>query len=108
MPRTLGVRAKVTVGEPSRTQIEATMHYRMRGSARTAELGTVSQHNPGQRRVRLALPDSLQDRLSVRRRVRLELSVKARPDSQPDCIDPRSKRVEVQTRVVRLRRPVSP
>jgi 6-phosphogluconolactonase (cycloisomerase 2 family) len=101
-PTVPGVRAKITIDEPSRLQIAARLRWVRNGQLRTVRLGVRSVANAGMRNLRLALPASLADDLSRGTPVTLKLRIRGRPDSAPGCTGPTVEHLSLQTEVVRV------
>lgn len=98
-PRAPGVRARVTVGEPSSMEVDASIVWKDGGRKRTTDLGSRSVFNGGRRNLPFPLPNSVRDELPVGSRVTLNLSIVATPVDDPDCLDPGTFKGSLKTRV---------
>ncbi len=99
-PRAPGVRARVSVGEPSRMEVDASISWKSgSGGKRTADLGSRTLRNDGRRNLPFPLPKGIRDELPVGSKVTLKLSVVATPLDDPDCVDPGTFKAELKTRV---------
>lgn len=101
-PTVPGVRAKITVSEPSQLQIWAKLRWNRRGTWRTIDLGHRSLAAPGTGKLRLALPASVWDDLPRGSWVALRLRIAAAPDSSPGCTDPTVEHISLRTQVGRV------
>ncbi len=101
-PTVPGVRARITITEPSRLLIGARLRWVRNGLGRSVDLGARSLGSPGTRNIRLGLPASLADDLPRGTPVTLKLRVTARPTSAPGCTDASLERLSLQTQVIRV------
>ncbi len=97
--RAPGVRARATVGEPSRMEVDATLIWKDGGRKRNTDLGSRTLRNFGRRNLPFPLPKGIRDDLPVGSRVKLKLSIVARPLHDPDCLDPGTFKTTLKTRV---------
>jgi len=103
LPPTIpGVRARITVDEPSQLQITAKLRWTRKGKSRTTDLGERSLAASGSGNLRLALPSPLANDLPRGTPVTLRLRIAATPDSSPGCTDPAVERLSLRTQVVRV------
>ncbi len=106
-PTAPGIRARISIAEPSTLQIAATLGWRRRGRWTTVDLGASNVANAGTRVLRLALPASLVDNLPRGTRVTLKLTVAALPDASPGCMDPAVQHLALRTKVIRVLAPMA-
>jgi hypothetical protein len=104
-PRAPGVRARVTVGEPSSMEVDASLVWKDGGRKRTTDLGSRTVPNNGRRNLPFPLPKGIRDELPVGSRVTLKLSIVATPLDDPDCVDPGTYEAALKTRVARVNVP---
>ncbi len=97
--RAPGVRARATVGEPSRMEVDATLIWKDGGRKRNTDLDSRTLRNFGRRNLPFPLPKGIRDDLPVGSRVKLKLSIVARPLHDPDCLDPGTFKTTLKTRV---------
>jgi DNA-binding beta-propeller fold protein YncE len=98
-PTVPGVRARISVAQPSQLQIEARLRWNRNGQPRTVGLGGATVVNSDTRNLRLALPDSLTDDLPRGTSVILRLRVTAYPLTSRDCIGPTVDQRSLRTQV---------
>lgn len=99
IPRARGVRARVSVSEPSLTKVSADISWSDGSRRLTADLGTVTKRNRGSRNMPFPLPTGLHDQLFVGNAVTLDLRIKATPLDDANCSNPGTARVTLETRV---------
>jgi PKD domain len=100
--RVPGVRARLSVAEPSQLQIHAMLGFRQASKGRSVDLGDRSLADPGTRNLRLPLPAPLRSKLALGTKVRLALQISSTPDSSPGCRGATSTDVTLHTRVVKV------
>jgi 6-phosphogluconolactonase (cycloisomerase 2 family) len=101
-PTRPGVRAKVTIDQPSQLLIAARLRWTQDGRPHSVDLGARAIASQGMRNLRLALPRSLGDELPRGTPVNLALRIVANPDSAPGCSSPSVQRLTLATEVVRV------
>lgn len=104
-PQVAGVRARLSVNQPSWLEVVPLLVYRDHGSRRQVQLPTRTLHATGDRTLRLALPEAARRALPLGARARLVLQVWATPDSQGGCAASKARSdMHVQVRVVKVLR----
>jgi hypothetical protein len=102
-PTVPGVRAWVYVDTPSQLLIDASLNVGGKASAsRSVSLGTFAQHNPGKKKLRIAIPKKLHSSLPLGTKVDLVLEIKTTPDSAPACASKNAQKLTVHTKVVHI------
>jgi hypothetical protein len=101
-PTVPGVRAFINVSEPSTVNIEAKLSFSGAAAAKSKNLGSFTLQDPGRKKLRVALPKSLLDELSIGDKVTLNLSIKTTPNANPRCASTAAKNVSLKTRVVHI------
>lgn len=102
LPTVPGVRAKITVAQPSQLKIDASVDFKQGGKTRHADLGTLSKQTLGTNKVRIPLPKNLRGTLPLGKKVTLNLVITATPFSASTCAKPTVTSKTVNTRVVHV------
>jgi hypothetical protein len=101
-PTIPGVRAYIKVSEPSTVNIDATLSFSGAAASKSVTLGSFTLQNPGSKKLRIPLPKSLRNVLSIGDQVKLNLAIKSTPLSAPDCKGAPTNNVSLKTRVVHI------
>ena len=101
-PTIPGVRAYIKVSEPSTVNIDATLSFSGAAASKSVTLGSFTLQNPGSKKLRIPLPKSLRNVLSIGDQVKLNLAIKSTPLSAPDCKGAPTTNVSLKTRVVHI------
>jgi hypothetical protein len=97
-----GVRAKVTVKQPSTVKVSAMLGVGNGSSIRLADLGSLSFHTAAARNLHFALPASLRSALPLGSGARLILSIAAKPDAEGGCAQPSVVKRQMSVKVVKV------